>query len=157
MDVYSMKYTVRWADIDANRHVNYAAYVEAATELRYRYFIEHNLPPETFDQMEIGPVYTSMLINFYREVRMGETITINFLMTGLSETGIRWKIRHDFLKTNGKKAVTLSLEGTMINLNSRQPVYPTPEIMDAFQQAPRSPDFEVLPEVRWFGRKAVDA
>jgi acyl-CoA thioester hydrolase len=152
MDTYSMDYKIRWADIDANRHVNYAAYIEAATELRYKFFIEHDLPPEIFEKMGISPTYTSMLVNFYREVRMGETITINFLLTGLSEKGIRWRIKHDFFKANHKKAVQVLLEGTIINLETRQPVVPTPEIMNAFLDAPRSADFAELPEMRWFGK-----
>ena len=149
-----MSYQVRWTDIDANRHVNYAAYIEAATELRYHFFAEHNLPPEIFKRLDIGPTYTSLGINFYREVRLDETITITMQMAGLSEHGIRWKIVHNFLKANGKKAVSLTLEGTFLNMTTRQPVIPTPEILQAFQQAPRTPNFEVLSESRWFGRPA---
>ena len=151
MDAYSMSYAVRWADIDANRHVNYSAYIEAATELRYRYFAEQNLPPETFERLDIGPTYTSLLINFYREVRLGETITITYQLAGISEHGIRWKIRHNFLKANGKKAVAILLEGTFLNMTSRQPVVPPAEILSAFQSVPHSPDFEILPELKWFG------
>ncbi len=147
-----MEYKVRWADIDGNRHVNYAAYIEAATELRYRFFAEQNLPPETFEKLGVSPTYTSMTVNFYREVLLGETITITFHLAGLSEHGVRWRIRHEFFKANRKKAVGLTLEGTMLNLTTRQPVIPTTEIMHAFQQAPRSTDFEVMPELRWFGK-----
>src|SRR5512143_4124302 len=127
MQAYSMPYEVRWTDIDANRHVRYSAYIDAAAELRYRFFTQHDLPPEAFDHLGVGPVYTALSANFYREVRLGETITITYLLTGLSEHGIRWKVRHDFLKTNGKKAVTVALEGTILNLISRQPTAPTPE------------------------------
>jgi len=150
MDAYSMSYEVRWTDIDANRHVRYSAYIDAAAELRYRFFAQNNLPPDAFDKMDIGPVYTTLTANFFREVRLGETITITFLLTGLSPLGIRWKVQHDFLKANGKKAVLVSLEGAVLNLTTRQPTVPTPELMAAFQQIPRSSDFEVLSESRWF-------
>ena len=93
-----------------------------------------------------------MSINFFREVLLGETITITFQLAGMSEHGIRWRIRHNFLKANGKKAVLLALEGTFLDLKTRQPIKPMPEILAAFQDAPRSPDFEVMPEVKWFGR-----
>ncbi|HEX9091205.1 MAG TPA: acyl-CoA thioesterase [Anaerolineales bacterium] len=155
MDAYTMTYEVRWADIDANRHVRYSAYIDAAAELRYRFFTQHDLPPEAFDRLGVGPVYTSLTANFYREVRLGETITITYLITGLSESGIRWKVRHDFLKANGKKAVTVALEGTILNLITRQPTAPTPEIMAVFNLVPHSPDFELLPEVKWFGSAAI--
>jgi len=155
MDAYTMTYEVRWADIDANRHVRYSAYIDAAAELRYRFFTQHDLPPEAFDKLGVGPVYTTLTANFFREVRLGETITITYMLTGLSESGRRWKVRHDFLKANGKKAVVVLLEGTILNLITRQPTAPTPEIMAVFQQVPRSHDFELLPEVKWFSPSAV--
>jgi acyl-CoA thioester hydrolase len=155
MDAYSMTYEVRWADIDANRHVRYSAYIDAAAELRYRFFTHHNLPPEAFDKLGVGPVYTSLTATFFREVLLGETLTITYMLTGLSTQGIRWKVQHEFLKANGKKAVAVSLEGTILNLSTRQPTMPTPEIMAVFQQVPRSPDFEVLSESRWFKNPAV--
>jgi acyl-CoA thioester hydrolase len=150
MEAYSIPYQVRWTDIDANRHVRYSAYIDAAAELRYRFFTEHNLPPEAFDDLGVGPVYTSLTANFYREVRLGETLTITYLLSGLSPHGVRWKVQHEFLKSNGKKAVTVSLEGTILDLTTRQPAVPTPEIMAVFQQVPRSPEFEILSESRWF-------
>ena len=35
MDAYTGTYEVRWSDLDANGHVNYAAYIDAAGDLRY--------------------------------------------------------------------------------------------------------------------------
>jgi acyl-CoA thioester hydrolase len=157
MDAYSMPYEVRWTDIDANRHVRYSAYIDAAAELRYRFFTEHNLPPEAFDTMGISPVYTSLTANFFREVRLGETLTITLVLAGLSPQGIRWKVQHDFFKANGKKAVTVWLEGTILDLATRQPSIPTPEIMSVYQQVPRSANFEVLSEARWFRKPSVNA
>ncbi len=150
MDPYTLNYEVRWTDIDANRHVRYSAYIDAAAEMRYRFFTEHGLPPEAFDHLGAGPVYTSLTANFYREVFFGETLTITYQLSGLSASGVRWKVQHNFLKANGKKAVSLSLEGTILNLLTRQPTTPTPEIMRVFQQVPRSPAFEELSESRWF-------
>ena len=150
-----MTYEVRWTDIDANKHVRYSAYIDAAAEQRYRFFTEHNLPPEAFDQLNIGPVYTTLVASFFREVRLGETLNIEYLLSGLSPSGVRWKVQHNFLKANGKKAVTVSLEGTILNLTTRQPTAPTPEIMAVFQLVPRSPVFEVLSESRWFKNPAI--
>ena len=150
MDAYSMPYEVRWTDIDANRHVRYAAYIDAAAELRYRSFTHFNLPPEAFYELGVGPVYTSLNANFFREVRLGETLTITFQLAGLSPQGMRWKFHHDFFKANHKKAVTVTLEGTLLNLSTRQPTSLTPELMNVFQQVPHSSNFEEMSESRWF-------
>ena len=153
MEAYSIPYEVRWTDIDANRHVRYSAYVDAAAEMRFRFFTEHNLTAEAFDRLGVGPVYTSMMINFYREVLLGETLTITLQLAGLSSLGIRWKVWHAFLKSNGKKAVTVSIEGTLLDLATRQPTLPSPEIMTVFQLIPRTRDFETMSESKWFDLK----
>ena len=153
MEAYTIPYEVRWTDIDANRHVRYSAYVDAAAEMRFRFFTEHNLTVEAFDRLGIGPVYTSMMVNFYREVLLGETLTITLLLAGLSPQGIRWKVWHDFRKSNGKKAVTVCIEGTFLDLSTRQPTLPSPEIMTVFQLVPRTPDFETMSDSKWFDLK----
>ena len=56
MSTYSKTYRIRFSDIDANKHVNNAVYVDAVGEVRYQFFAEHGFPPERFDQLGIGPV-----------------------------------------------------------------------------------------------------
>jgi acyl-CoA thioester hydrolase len=145
---YSRTYEIRWSDLDANNHVNYAAYIDAAADLRYRFFTEHGFPPERFEQLGIAPTYTAIHAQFLREVRMGETVTITFTLTGVSMQGGRWKVHHEVLKSNGKKAVTIDLEGLILDLAARKAVLPIPELLEIFHLIPQSTDFEVLPEIR---------
>jgi acyl-CoA thioester hydrolase len=149
MKEYSKTYEIRWSDIDANGHVNYAAYIDAAGDLRYRYFSEHGFPPESFEHLGIGPIYTAIHAQFLREVRMGETVTLTFSLSGLSPKGARWKVHHDVLKSNGKKAVSIDLEGAILDLSTRRPAPPTPELLQAFNLIPRAADMEVLSDTRW--------
>ena len=148
MSEYSKTYEIRFSDIDANRHVNYAAYVEAAGDLRYHFFAEHGFPPERFEQLGVGPVYTKITIEFLREVRLGETVTISFAVTGLSPQGSRWTVHHDVLKSNGKKAVRIDMEGVLLHLNSRKAVPASPELLEVFNLCPRTQDFEFISEMR---------
>jgi acyl-CoA thioester hydrolase len=145
---YSKTYEIRWSDLDANGHVNYAAYIDAAGDLRYRFFIEHGFPPERFTELGIGPIYTAIHAEFFREVRMGETVNITYAISGLSPSGARWKVHHDILKLNRKKSVSLDLEGAILNLSTRRPTQPTPELLQTFNLIPRAANFEVLPEMR---------
>jgi acyl-CoA thioester hydrolase len=149
MDEYSKTYEIRWSDLDANGHVNYAAYIDAAGDLRYRFFIAHNFPPEKFAELGVGPVYTTIHADFFREVRMGEMVTITYSLSGISPSGARWRVHHDVLKSNGKKAVSINLEGTILNLSSRKPAPPTPDMVVVFNLIPRTVDFESLTELRW--------
>jgi len=148
MDEYAKTYEIRFSDIDANHHVNYAAYINAAGDLRYRFFAEHGFPSERFEQLGIGPIYTAIHAQFHREVRMGEIVTITFALAGLSARGSRWKVNHNVLKSNGKKAVSIEVEGGLLNLATRKPVLATPELLETFHLIPRASDFELLAEMR---------
>ena len=148
MNEYSKTYEIRFSDIDANRHVNYTTYIDAAGDLRYRFFAEHGFPPERFEQLGISPVYTAITTQFLREVHMGETITITFAIAGLSPQGSRWKVHHDVLKSSGKKAAIIDAEGLIIDLTSRRAIAPLPELLEVFNLCPRIRDFEIIPEMR---------
>ena len=148
MNEYSGTYEIRWSDLDANGHVNYAAYIDATGDLRYRFFTEHSFPPERFVELGIGPIYTDIHARFLREVRRGETITITYFLTGLSPEGRRWKVHHDILKSSGKKAVSIDIEGTILHMTTRKAVAPTDELLQTFNLVPRTADFEILSE-RW--------
>jgi acyl-CoA thioester hydrolase len=144
---YSSSYEIRWSDLDANGHVNYAAYINAAAELRYHFFWEQGFPPEKFVQLGMSPVYTAIRAEFLREVRLGETVTITYVVSGLSPQGDRWRVHHDILKSNGKKAVSLDIEGVILDLTTRKPALPSPELLQMFHLIPRAKDFEILPEI----------
>lgn len=149
MDEYSGTYEIRWSDIDANGHVNYSAYIDAAGDLRYHFFKEHNFPTERFQELGLGPVYTALSARFFREVRFGETVTITYQLAGLSPLGSRWKVQHEILKSNRKKAVGIEMEGVILDLASRRPVRPGPELLEVFNLVPRAKEFEILSETHW--------
>ena len=149
MEAYSKTYEIRWSDIDANGHVNYAAYIDAAGDLRYHFFSEHGFPPERFEELGVGPIYTAIHATFLREVRMGETVTITYALAGLSPQGGRWRVHHDVLKSNGKKAVSIDLDGAILDLTTRRPALPTPELLEVFNLVPRIKDFEPLTDTHW--------
>jgi acyl-CoA thioesterase FadM len=132
--------------LDANGHVNYAAYIDAAGDLRYRFFTEHGYPPQKFSELGIGPVYTAIHAQFLREVRLGEAVTITYALSGLSPNAGRWKVHHDVLKANNKKAVGIELEGIIMDLATRRPVLPPPDLLRIFDLVPRAADFAALPD-----------
>jgi hypothetical protein len=76
-------------------------------------------------------------------------VTITYVLSGLSPQGARWKVHHGVLKANGKKAVSIDLEGAILDLATRKPALPTTELLQTFNLIPRAKDFEVLSETRW--------
>jgi acyl-CoA thioester hydrolase len=146
LNEYARTYEIRWSDLDANGHVNYAAYINVAGDVRYHFFWEHDFPPEKFEQLGMGPVYTAIHAEFLREVRLAETVSITFALSGLSAQGGRWGVHHDVLKANGKKAVSFDVEGVILDFATRKPTTPPVELLQVFDLIPRTPNFELLPE-----------
>ena len=93
-------------------------------------------------------MYTKITIQFLREVLLGETVTVTFTLTGLSPQCMFWRVHHDIFKSNGKKAVSMDVEGAIFDLTTRKPVPSNEELMRVFQLIQHSDDFEVLPEIR---------
>ena len=133
-------------DLDANGHVHYSAYIDAAADCRYRFFAERGLPADAIRQLGIGPVYTLVTARFLREVRAGETLLITYQLAGQSPHGKRWRVHHDILKANGKKAAILDIEGVILDLRTRTPTLPPAAWLAVFRQIPRSPAFEEMAE-----------
>jgi acyl-CoA thioester hydrolase len=144
MDGFKADFPIRWSDIDANNHVRYSVYIDYAADLRYQFFIAHGFPPEYFTERQFGPVYTDLEVQFLREVRIMETITISFRLAGMSPSGSYWRVHHDIAKSTGKIAAILRVQGAFFDLVKRQPIAPPAEILDLFQHIPQTRDFEIL-------------
>jgi acyl-CoA thioester hydrolase len=146
VEAWSRTYEFRWSDLDSNGHINYAAYIDAAGDLRYRFFAEQGFPPERFVMLGLGPIYAGLTARFLREVRLGEIITITYSLTGLSSSRGHWKVHHDMLRANGKRAVSLDIDGAFLHLATRKLALPPPELAEIFDLVPRAPDFAAIPD-----------
>jgi len=138
MDAYSQTDEIRWSDIDANGHVNYAACIDAAGDLRYHIRPRARLPAGTLPATRHRTSLHGHQARFLREVLLGETVTLTYRLTGLSPKGMHWTVPHGVLKASGKKAVSLDLA-------TRRPVEPGPELMAVFERVPRNADFKPFP------------
>jgi acyl-CoA thioester hydrolase len=144
VDIFKAAYPIRWSDLDANNHVRYSVYIDYAADLRYQFFIANGYPPEYFSERQFGPIYTKLEIQFLREVRITETIFIDFRLAAMSPNGVYWCVHHDIDKENGKQAAVLRVQGAFFDLAKRQPITPPSEIFNLFTQIPHTSDFEML-------------
>jgi len=145
MDRYTQTFTVRWGDCDMNGHVRNTMYSEYAIETRMAYLTEQGFGYDKLAELLIGPVLLREEIDYLREIRAGETVTVDFVQLGLSPEGAKFKVRHDLFKTNGKQAARIVLLGGWMDLRSRH-LIPAPEpLAEALRNLPKDPAFEALP------------
>lgn len=145
---YTRIFIVRWADCDANGHMRNTSYSEYAIDARMSYLADHGFPWARFEELKLGPVILREEIDYLREVRLGETVEVDFAQLGLSPEGGRWRLAHEFWRPGGKKVGRIVLTGGWLDLASRKLIDPPAPLLEAMRGVPRGEGWEELPPLR---------
>lgn len=144
MDPYEKTFTVRWADCDVNGHMRNTSYSEYAIDTRVAFLSDHGFPFSRFVESGIGPVILHECIDYLREVGLGETITVDLAVLGLSPDGARFRFGHDLWLPSRKKAARIVLEGGWMDMKLRKLRIPPRDVIRIMEHAPRGEPFEEL-------------
>jgi acyl-CoA thioester hydrolase len=139
---FKVTFPTKWSDFDPNRHMRHTAYNEYAAEVRIRYFAEHHFSIEEFTKHNIGPVLFTEETSFRKEIHIGEDISVNIKLSGLSENNERWKIVHEVFNEAGQLSAVIKVYGAWIDLTKRKLTVLPKEAQNLFLHAERTNDFE---------------
>lgn len=142
---FQVSFATKWSDFDPNRHMRHTAYNEYAAEVRIRYFAAQNFSIEEFTKHNIGPILFTEETSFRKEIHLGENITVDLKLSGLSENNERWKITHTVFNEEGKKSAVIKVFGAWIDLSKRKLTQPPKAAENLFLNAEKSEDFEIIP------------
>lgn len=141
---FKVIFNTKWSDFDPNRHMRHTAYNDYAAEVRVRFFRDQNFSIEKFTKHNIGPILFTEETSFRKEIHLGETITADFKLLGLSENNERWKIEHRIFNEAGKLSAIVKVYGAWIDLSKRKLTIPPKKAKHLFDNAEKSDDFEVI-------------
>ena len=141
---FTVKFTTRWADFDANIHMRHTAYNDYAAEARLRFFKEHNITIHDFSKEKIGPILFEENTKFLKEIHLGEDISVNLKVIGLSSNGERWKIQHEVFNNDGKLSAIITVYGAWLDLVKRKLTVPPAKFKDIFNEVERTHDFQEI-------------
>ena len=141
---FKVTFSTKWSDFDPNRHMRHTAYNEYAAEVRIRYFAEHHFSIEEFTKHNIGPVLFTEETSFRKEIHIGEDISVNIKLSGLSENNERWKIVHEVFNEAGQLSAVIKVYGAWIDLTKRKLTFLPKEAQHLFLHAERTNDFEKI-------------
>jgi acyl-CoA thioester hydrolase len=141
---FTRRFTVRWADCDANGHLRNTCYSEYAVEVRMAFLAEHGLRLPELRRLGVGPVLLREEIDYLRECHMGEELTVDFKVVGESPDRSRFKMIHHVLKPDGKQAARLVVQAGWLDLTARRLVAPPEELQRQWGKVERVEPFEVL-------------
>ena len=141
---FTVQFTTRWADFDANIHMRHTAYNDYAAESRLRYFNKFGITIHDFTKEKVGPILFEENTKFLKEIHLGEDISVNLKITGLSEKGERWKIQHEVFNEAGKLSAIITVYGAWLDLEKRKLTVPPLRFQTIFNGADKTEDFEEI-------------
>lgn len=144
---FQCQFEVRWADLDGNRHVRNTAFSEYATHTRFRLLAAHGFDQARLEALRFGPVMMREETRYRREVLFGDALVVNVRCAGLAPDGSHWRVHQDVLRSDGKEAAVLTIQGGWLNLDTRRLATPPDELAAVLQSLPRTPDYEELPSL----------
>lgn len=142
--VYTITFKTRWADFDPNNHLRHTAYNDYAAESRVRFFSDNGFSLLEFNEFNIGPILFKEETNFYREIRLGEDITVEIRLKGISKNGDKFKFQHKIIKQDGIIAAVIEIYGAWMDLKTRKLASPPKEILSTFDYLEKTADFEII-------------
>ncbi len=141
---YSSPIQIRWADIDANRHLRHSVYYDYAAAMRMDVLSSQGLTTKKLEELMIGPILFREEAIFRREVLLEDKINLTVELVKTTPDYGRWSLRHQFLKGDGSLAAILNVDGAWIDLTKRKLAIPSEFIRNIFEHFPKASDFQIV-------------
>ncbi|MFY0688226.1 MAG: thioesterase family protein [Cyclobacteriaceae bacterium] len=146
MDSFSKKFDIIWADLDPNDHMRHTAYNDYAAQVRVSFFEEKAMPLDKLKTMGVGPILFREETLFFKEIRMSETIRVEFQVGQTRKDGSKWRFVQNVFNEQEELAAIITVEGAWLDLNKRKVTVPPAEIAKSLITAPRTEDFKWIPD-----------
>lgn len=104
------------------------------------------LSMKKFEQLMMGPILFREEAIFKREILFEDVITIDVEIVRARNDFSRWSLRHHFRKEDSTLAAIINIDGAWMDLTKRKLAVPGEIITHVFEQFPKSPGFEVIPQ-----------
>lgn len=127
---FKIKFHTKWADFDANKHMRHTAYNDYAAECRVRFLTENGFGIRRFEKDNIGPILFKEETNFFREIKLGEDITVELFLGGMSKNGERFKMFHKIFREDGILAADVKIYAAWLDLNKRKLITPPTDLVE---------------------------
>ena len=140
---YEKTFEVRATDLDVNRHLTSSVYLEYAIHARMSSMAELGLLKVLEDE-QLAPVVFRDELEYRRELRPMDRLSVSVELAALSDDAARWRLRHEFVRSDGVLSATIRTDGAWLDLSTRKLAVPPPELAEGFARLHRTEDFEAL-------------
>lgn len=153
--MYRKEFEIRWSDVDANKHLANSAYTNFMSHTRMAFLVAHGFTMEEMEKFNVGPVVFYEHMYYFKEVFMGQPLTVSLEVSGLSKDGMFFKFVHNFYNHNGEHLAHCEMLGGWIDLSTRKLTELKGELLKIVQGFPKAHDFKVLTgeDTRKYGKR----
>ena len=142
--MFKQSIQIRWADIDANRHLRHSVYYDYGASMRMSALTAEGLSMKKLEELRMGPILFREEAIFKREIMFEDLISIDVQLVRSRRDFARWSLRHNFTREDGTLAAIVNIDGAWIDLVKRKLAIPDPFIIHVFERFPKSEDFEFI-------------
>ena len=134
----------RWGDMDFNGHMKNTAYLDASADVRMMFFAEHGFSMREFERLRFGPVILRDELEYFRELRLLEPVRVTLAADGLSEDGMRFRLRNEFFREDGQKVARVTSSGGWLDLAARKMKQPPEELRKLLELLARTETYQTI-------------
>ncbi|MFN8292054.1 MAG: acyl-CoA thioesterase [Chitinophagaceae bacterium] len=141
MSHFEIPVQVRWSDLDPNFHLRHSVYYDWAAMCRMEYLVSNGLTPALMQQLQFGPIIFREEAVFRREIKYGDTVSINMLLIKGRRDYSRWTIAHEIKRKDGTVCAVVSIDGAWLNTAERKLFVPPAEVTSVFDKIEHGEQF----------------
>ena len=138
-------FRVGWSDLDGNAHMGNSSYLDYASNIRMLFFAEHGFTVSRFASEKFGPVVVRDELVYRKELKLMDEFKLDFEATGISQDGVRFRVRNTFRNKLDELLATVSSEGVWFDLERRRPRTPPDDLDSLMRSLKRSNDYGEIP------------
>lgn len=132
---------VLWAQIDGNMHLRHSAYADFCAQARSNMLHTMGLSLDEFNKRKIGPILFREELNYLREIRLDEIISVSTVITKYNNLNSRFSFRHEIFKENEVRAAVIDVDGAWMNLVERKLTNIPQDWNELIEKIPKSADY----------------
>jgi acyl-CoA thioester hydrolase len=142
MNAYIKPLEVRWSDLDPNFHLRHSVYYDYGAYVRICFLEEHGLTASFMAAHKFGPILFREECVFRKEIRLGDTLSINLELLRARKDQSRWSIQHKIFKNGEVLAAIITVDGAWMDVVQRKLTAPPETVRHVFEHMPRAEQFE---------------
>jgi acyl-CoA thioester hydrolase len=142
MEPFSMAVQIRWSDLDPNFHLRHSVYYDWGALCRVTFLTTHGLTADVMSRLQVGPILFREECIFRKEMRSGDTVSIDLTLLKARRDFSRWSIQHKIVKEEGVLSAQLTVDGAWLHTGLRKLSTPPEAVFTVFNEMPKSETFE---------------